>query len=76
MPTTVFTATNYLALIGYSQNSTTASWTGELRFSSAPAVVDQNDYGNIDSTGSPDYFDVSTTPYSGFTVEGLMMIPR
>lgn len=70
MPTTVLVPDFALVLQGASDNGTTLSWTSVNNATATSAsVVDNNDDGNIDSTGSPDFFDGGVNfNYSGYTV--------
>ncbi len=66
----VLTATHYILLSDFSEDGTTAVWTGTSNWSGSFDVVDENSDGNLDSTGgSPDYVISSVAPYSGYTVQ-------
>ncbi|MCP3972078.1 MAG: Hint domain-containing protein, partial [Rhodobacteraceae bacterium] len=67
MATTIFTSTDIIELNGFTDHGTTASWSSTGHATQAFPVVDHNEDGDLDSTGSPDHF--GGVPYSGYTVE-------
>ena len=65
----IFSATDHLEISGFTDNGTVASWGSVANVSGNSTVFDENEDGNLDSTGTPDYFSIPTVEYTGYTIE-------